>query len=154
MHFCIFIFVFLCLMSVWSILFVAKALAYIANIEWFVILGVGPLLVRTVLVVSSFGTVSMGLFCRHILFTKVTYWLWQQLPAITGCSLLVLMVRYKMLVLFGVENYISSLSILPQSTWLSHFYYFWNMKLFKQTNVLGITLLPDTSGWNLVASFT
>lgn len=76
------------------ILFVAKALPYIADIERLFILGVGPLLVQIVLVAFSFGTVSMGRFCRHILFTKVMRMLWQRLPAITGCFLLVPMVRY------------------------------------------------------------
>lgn len=139
------------LMSVSSILFVAEALACNSDIEWLVILGVGPLLVRTVLAVSSFGTVSMGLFCRRILFTKAVWMLWQQLPVITGSSLLVLMVRYRMLVLFGVQNYISGLSLHNElDVWHLLLLKYWYL---SKPNVFGITLLPDTSRWYVVASF-
>lgn len=62
--------------------------------------GAGLLLVETVMVMFSFGIVSMERFCRRNLVTKVKSMHWQHLLAIAGYSLLVLMVRYWILFLF------------------------------------------------------
>lgn len=62
--------------------------------------GAGLLLVETVMVMFSFGIVSMEPFCRHNLVIRAMSMHWQHLLAITGSSLLVLMVRYWMLFCF------------------------------------------------------
>ena len=59
--------------------------------------------VRTAVVVFSFGTADMELSCKHILYIRDMYLLWQQLLVIIGCFLLVLMVRY--CVLLFVNSY-------------------------------------------------
>lgn len=62
-------------------------------------LGMVHLSVRTAVVVFSFGIASMELSCKHILYIRDMYLLWQQLLVIIGCFLLVLMVRYCVLYL-------------------------------------------------------
>lgn len=61
--------------------------------------GVGLLLVETVMVMYSFGIVSMEPFCRRNRVTRAMSMHWQHLLAKAGSSLLAPMVRYWILFL-------------------------------------------------------
>lgn len=75
---------------------------YVAYERVLLVSGVGLLLVPIVLVVSNFGTVNMGPFCRPILFTREMSMRWLQLQATAGCFLLVQMVRCGMLFVVSI----------------------------------------------------